>query len=169
MPLGKSANDASPGVTRPLRNIYTYGGRPARRNLTVADIRANKAAGVKMTQVSAQTRDEVEVLEAPGIDLITIADLDIDESRAGAPHTFVTGSQTIVQYVTEDEALAAAMVVIPAVWSCGPGAARAPGRRASRGRRFRPPERAFGTFPGIIESPPFRCGRRRFGRAATPG
>ena len=111
MPDDISTNDAAPDVTRPLRNIYTYGGRPAMRNLTVADIQANKAAGVKMTQVSAQTRDEAEVLETLGIDLITIADLDIDEIRAGAPHTFVTGSQTMVQYVTEDEALAAAIRV----------------------------------------------------------
>ena len=36
-----------------MRRIYTYGGRAATRNLTVADLQANKAAGVKMTQVSA--------------------------------------------------------------------------------------------------------------------
>ena len=36
---------------------------------------------VKMTQASAQTRDEAEGLEALGIDLSTIADLDIDEIR----------------------------------------------------------------------------------------
>ena len=112
MPDDGPAPDASPGVKRSLRNIYTYGGHPAKRNLTVADIQANKAARVKMTQVSAQTRDDAEVLEALGIDLITIADLDIDEIRAGAPNTFVTGSQTMVQYVTEDEALAAAIRVV---------------------------------------------------------
>ena len=55
---------------------------------------------VKMTQASVQTRDEAEGLEALGIDLITIADLDIDEIRAGAPNTFVSGSQTMVRYVT---------------------------------------------------------------------
>ena len=52
---------------------------------------------VKMTQASAQTRDEAEELESLGIDLTTIADLDIDEIRDGAPNTFVTGSQTMVQ------------------------------------------------------------------------
>ncbi len=92
-----------------LKNIYTYGGRPAQRNLTLACLRSNKRAGVKMTQVSAQSRDEAEALERLGIDLITIADLDIEEVRAGAPKTFVTGSQTMVQYVTEDEALGAAI------------------------------------------------------------
>ena len=56
------------------------------------------------------------MLEALGIDLVTIADLDIDEIRAGAPNTFVTGSQTMVQYVTEDEALAAAIRVAGTIW-----------------------------------------------------
>ena len=69
---------------------------------------------VKMTHAPAQTRDKAEVLEALGIDLITIADLDIDEIRDGAPNTFAGGSQTMVQYVTEDDALAAAIRV--AIW-----------------------------------------------------
>ena len=116
MPDDGPAPDASPGVKRSLRKIYTYGGRSAKRNLTIAEIQANKAARVKMTQVSAQTREEAEMLEALGIDLVTIADLDIDEIRAGAPNTFVTGSQTMVQYVTEDEALAAAIRVAGTIW-----------------------------------------------------
>lgn len=92
-----------------MRRIYTYGGRAATRNLTVADLQANKAAGVKMTQVSALDGAEAAACEAAGIDLITIADVDIAEVRAAAPTTFVTGSQTMVQYVTEDEALGAAI------------------------------------------------------------
>ena len=91
------------------KNIYTYGGQPARRNLTVACLQANKAAGMKMTQVSALNGDEAAACAAMGIDMITIADLDIVEVRAAAPETFVTGSQTMVQYMTEDEALAAAI------------------------------------------------------------
>ena len=92
-----------------MRRIYTFGGQPATRNLTVADLRANKAAGIKMTQVSALNGEEAAACEAAGIDLITIADVDIREVRAAAPITFVTGSQTMVQYVTEDEALSAAI------------------------------------------------------------
>ncbi|KIC12838.1 hypothetical protein RA19_00035 [Leisingera sp. ANG-M1] len=94
-----------------MKNVYTYGGQPARRNLTVSCIQANKAAGVKMTQVDAQTEEEAATLEALGIDLITIADVDIEAIRRGAPNTFVTGSQTMVQYATEDEALRAAIRV----------------------------------------------------------
>ena len=92
-----------------MKRIYTYGGKPATRNLTMACIQANKAAGTKMVQVDAANREEAELLERLGIDLITIADTDIDEVRAAAPNTFVTGSQTMVQYMTEDEALAAAI------------------------------------------------------------
>jgi len=92
-----------------MKNIYTYGGHPARRNLTIACLQANKAAGRKMTQVSALNGDEAGACAAMGIDLITIADLDIEEVRVAAPETFVTGSQTMVQYMTEDEALAAAI------------------------------------------------------------
>lgn len=94
-----------------MKNIYTYGGQSARRNLTISCIQANKAAGVKMTQVDAQNAQEAALLESLGVDLITIADSDIDEIRRGAPNTFVTGSQTMVQYVSEDEALAAAIQV----------------------------------------------------------
>lgn len=92
-----------------MKNIYTYGGKPARRNLTIDCLRRNKAAGIKMTQVSALNGDEAAACAAMGIDLITIADVDIEEVRAAAPETFVTGSQTMVQYMTEDEALAAAI------------------------------------------------------------
>ena len=92
-----------------MRRIYTYGGRPAVRNLTVADLQANKAAGIKMTQVAALNGEEAAACEAAGIDMITIADIDIAEVRAAAPTPFVTGSQTMVQYVTEDEALGAAI------------------------------------------------------------
>ncbi len=92
-----------------MRRIYTYGGQPATRNLTVADLRANKASGIKMTQASALNGEEAAACEAAGIDLITIADFDIKGVRAAAPTTFVTGSQTMVQYVTEDEALGAAI------------------------------------------------------------
>lgn len=92
-----------------MKRIYTYGGQPAKRNLTVACLRANKAAGLKMTQVSAADAVEAATCEKLGIDLITISDLDIEAVRVSAPHIFVTGSQTMTQYATEDAALAGAI------------------------------------------------------------
>ena len=46
-----------------MRRIYTCGGRAATRNLTVADLLANKAAGIKMTQVSALNGAEAAACE----------------------------------------------------------------------------------------------------------
>ncbi len=92
-----------------MKNIYTYGGQPARRNLTVDCLRANKAAGKKMTQVSAVTEEEARACQEMGIDLITISDLDYDAVRAGAPDTFITSSQTMCQYFEPQECLTAAM------------------------------------------------------------
>ena len=76
-----------------MKNIYTYGGQPARRNLTVACLQANKVAGRKMTQVSAVTEEEARAGEEMGIDMITISDLDYDAVRRGAPHTFTKARQ----------------------------------------------------------------------------
>ncbi len=92
-----------------MKNIYTYGGKPARRNLTVDCLRANKTAGKKMTQVSAVTEEEARACQDMGIDLITISDLDYDAVRDGAPDTFITSSQTMCQYFEPQECLTAAM------------------------------------------------------------
>lgn len=92
-----------------MKNIYTYGGQPARRNLTIDCLRANKAAGKKMTQVSAVSEGEARACQEMGIDLITISDLDYDAVRAGAPETFITSSQTMCQYFEPQECLTAAM------------------------------------------------------------
>ena len=97
-----------------MKNIYTYGGFPARRNLTVADIIAAKGQK-KLTQVSAVTREEAAACAAAGIDLITIWDRDIHEVRAGAPDHFVTGALAMTDYHTNDEILRAAIKVAEAV------------------------------------------------------
>lgn len=92
-----------------MKRIYTYGGQPARRNLTVDCLRRNKAAGVKMTQVSAVTEEEARACAGMGIDMITISDLDYDAVRAGAPEIFITSSQTMCQYYEPQECLTAAL------------------------------------------------------------
>jgi len=96
-----------------MKDIYTYGGHPARRNLTVADIIAMKGKK-KLTQVSAIDRGEAAACAEAGIDLITIWDNAIHEVRAGAPDIFVTGSLSMTDYVTNDQILAAAISVAAA-------------------------------------------------------
>ncbi len=96
-----------------LKNIYTYGGFPAKRNLTVADIIALKGVR-KMTMVDASTREEAEAAEAAGIDVLSIWDAAIMEVRAGAPNTFVVGALAMTDYETPDDILRAAVRVMNA-------------------------------------------------------
>ena len=50
-----------------MKNIYTWDAKPARRNLTVADIKAKKGKE-KLTQVTANTADEVHAAGEASID-----------------------------------------------------------------------------------------------------
>ncbi|MBO6727799.1 MAG: 3-methyl-2-oxobutanoate hydroxymethyltransferase [Rhizobiaceae bacterium] len=93
-----------------MKRIYTYGTQPASRNLTVADILANKAAGRIMTQTNClEGGEEAEAIEACGIDMIICRFETYDAARAGAPNTFITAVAPMVRYATTDEILAAAV------------------------------------------------------------
>ena len=69
------------------RRIYTYGGKPARRNLTVADLVALKG-NARLCQTCPGTEEEAAACEAAGIDVLNTSDADLPAVRAGAPETF---------------------------------------------------------------------------------
>ena len=92
-----------------MKNIYTYGGQPAQRDLTVGCLFKNKAAGRRMTQVTAFDAEEAAAAASQQIDTLTIDCGTISEIRAAAPHIFITAAQYMRQYVTEDEALGGAI------------------------------------------------------------
>lgn len=94
-----------------MKTIYTYGGRPEKRNLTVADIIANKASGQKMTQVNALDEEEARAIEESGIDLIITPITCYDEVRAGAPNTYITAVAPINLFGTTDQILSACVDV----------------------------------------------------------
>lgn len=92
-----------------MKNIFTYGGQPAQRHLTVECMKKNKAAGKRMTQVTAFDAEEAEAAAAQEIDSLTIGCSNTAVIRAAAPHIFITAAQHMSQYVTEDEALGGAI------------------------------------------------------------
>ena len=92
-----------------MKHIYTYAGRPAQRHLTVGCLFDNKAAGKRMTQVTAFDAEEAAAAAAQEIDTLTIDCGSIEDIRAAAPHIFITAAQYMRQYVTEDEALGGAI------------------------------------------------------------
>lgn len=71
-----------------MKSIYTYGLNRAQRNLTLPDIRANKAAGVKMTQATAISGEEAAAVEAAGIDMLGLTSTRVSEARAAAPNIY---------------------------------------------------------------------------------
>lgn len=92
-----------------MKRIYTYGGQPAERHLTVGCLLKNKSAGKRMTQVTAFNAEEAAAAAEQHIDTLTIDARNTAEIRAAAPHIFVTAAQYMSQYVTEDDALGGAI------------------------------------------------------------
>ena len=94
-----------------MKRIYTYGHACEWRNLTVADKIANKAAGRKMTQVTARTGEEAEIIASQGIDLIITGSDWFADVRRGAPNTFITAALFAGRFITKDEILRGAIEV----------------------------------------------------------
>ena len=89
-----------------MKRIYTFGGIPATRNLTVADIKAAKGQR-KFIQTTAINRIEAAAAEAAGIDHLSIVDHDLHDVRAGAPNTFTTAALMASDYETHEDILRA--------------------------------------------------------------
>ena len=78
-----------------MKHIYTYGGQPAKRNLTVECLFKNKAVGKRMTQVTAIDPEEAVAAANQQIDTLTIETKLTESIRAAAPHIFITAHQNI--------------------------------------------------------------------------
>ena len=92
---------------KPTR-IYTYGGKPARRNLTVADLVALKGRA-RLCQTCPATAEEAAACEAAGIDVLNTSDADLPAVRAGAPETFTIADLPMTAHLTPDDILRAAV------------------------------------------------------------
>ena len=88
-----------------MKNIYTFGGQPAQRNLTLPDLRAAKAAGLKLVQANATDAVEAAAVEAAGVDILSITSTRFDEARAAAPKIYTIATIGAAHLVTEDEVL----------------------------------------------------------------
>lgn len=105
-----------------MKKIYTYGGDYAQRNLTVADIIANKANGVRMTQTTVTNADEAYAAAEAGIDMFSMVSGDIHAVRRGAPNTYAISAVMMTSYVTNEEILREAVRACEAgsdaIYSC---------------------------------------------------
>ncbi|MDE0049449.1 MAG: 3-methyl-2-oxobutanoate hydroxymethyltransferase [Rhodospirillales bacterium] len=90
------------------KRIYTYGGKPARRNYTVADMTVLKG-GAKLCQTCPATEEEAAACEAVGIDVLNTSDADLPAVRAGAPETFIIADLPMTAHQTPDDIMRAAV------------------------------------------------------------
>ncbi|GLR45293.1 3-methyl-2-oxobutanoate hydroxymethyltransferase [Mesorhizobium amorphae] len=91
-----------------MRNIFTFGHRPAQRNWTVADLRANKGK-LQLTEVTAINGEQAARAAAAGIDTIATRAQMLKEVRDAAPKTFVTAALMLVDHPTERDVLEGAV------------------------------------------------------------
>ena len=94
-----------------MKRIYTNGHEQVQRNITIADIIENKKNGVKMTQVTAQNKEEAEILSDQNIDMIITGSDSYEDVRSGAPNTFITAALFAGRFITKDDILKGAIEV----------------------------------------------------------
>ncbi len=84
-----------------MKNIFIFGEKPARRNLTIADLRDLK--GVRqLTQTNPATLEEAAAAVASGIDTLIRGQSQFEGVRAGAPHTFLTAALMLTDFPTDE-------------------------------------------------------------------
>ena len=96
-----------------MKRIYTWDARPARRNLTAADLLELKGKK-KLTQTTANTTEEALAAEEAGIDLIMGNAQNTEAVRLGSPNLFFTAAIAIPDHPTEKDILTAAFAALKA-------------------------------------------------------
>ena len=67
------------------KRIYDFGRKPAKRNYTVADLKALKGTGKKLSMSNPANATELRACIDAGIDLLVVWDSQLDECRQIAP------------------------------------------------------------------------------------
>ena len=92
-----------------MKDIYTFGRKPARRNYTIDDLRALKGSDRRLSMCNPGNATEIKACVDAGIDLLTVWDSQLEEAREIAPTHFMGTAMTWSQYHTNDEILSAAI------------------------------------------------------------
>ncbi len=86
------------------KKIYTWGGKFADRNYTVADLRKAKGKQ-KLIQTTATNFEEADAASQAGFDLLLCKSPFIKDVRLGAPNIFLTATIDLSNFVTEVDIL----------------------------------------------------------------
>lgn len=97
-----------------MKNIYTFGRKPAQRNFTVADLQALKGADQQLTMCNPAGEAEIRACVEAGIDTLTVWDDQLSITRQIAPTTFAGTAMNWGQFVTKDDILRHAITCMEA-------------------------------------------------------
>ncbi len=89
-----------------MRRVYDFSRKPARRNYTVADLRALKGSGRKLSMANPANNDELHACVEAGIDLFVVGADQIEDLRQIAPTHFTGVGSTWAQFGSDDEIVA---------------------------------------------------------------
>jgi 3-methyl-2-oxobutanoate hydroxymethyltransferase len=92
-----------------MKEIYTFGRKPAQRNYTIDDLQGLKGSGKRLTMCNPGNEVEIRACVEAGIELLTVWDSQLEIAREIAPTHFMGSSMTWAQYATPDEILRAAI------------------------------------------------------------
>ena len=92
-----------------MKRIYDFGRRPAKRNYTVADLKALKGSDKKLSMSNPANATELKACLDAGIDLLVVWDSQLDECREIAPNHFMGIGSTWKQFGTPTEILSHAI------------------------------------------------------------
>ncbi len=89
-----------------MRRIYDFSRKPARRNYTVADLRALKGSGRKLSMANPADNDELHACVEAGIDIFVVGADQIEDVRQIAPTHFTGVGSTWAQFGSDEEIVA---------------------------------------------------------------
>lgn len=94
-----------------MKSVYTFAAQPAKRTVTIAEMRQAKG-NRKLTQVTANTAEEVRAVEEAGIDMMVCDAANIEAVRAANNTTFCTAAIKMTEFATTDDILREAFRVL---------------------------------------------------------
>ena len=92
-----------------MKNMYTFTGKPTKRNYTVADLQALKGSETRLSMCNPANEAEIRACVEAGIDTITVWDEQVELAREIAPHHFLGTAMTWEEHGSADDILRAAI------------------------------------------------------------
>lgn len=89
-----------------MKRIYDFSRNPAERNYTIADLKALKGSGRKLSMANPADNDQLRACVEAGIDLFVVGSEQIEDVRRIAPKHFAGVGSTWAQFGSNDEILA---------------------------------------------------------------